>query len=463
MMKKKDKIKELAKRELARRDFWHFCLYMDYDFFRDREKILKPIAKDMQKLVEGELKILNVSLPPRTGKSYLATLLSVWFLGHNVDKSIMRNSVTEILYRKFSNDAKDIINGKSHDGRFKNIFDLEFKTEAVDGWTLAGAKQNISYFGAGVGGSIIGFGADGLSILDDSVKNEEEAMSENALDKKWNWYTSTMDSRQEQGVALLFIGTRWAKRDIVGRLKQKGVFDKDDAKSIVVPALKDGQSYCEDIHTTESLLNKKELLPEVIWEAEWQQQPIESKGLVFPKDELNYFNKDKFNESNIDGIISMNDLADEGNDFLSFGILATISDKHFLLDVVHTQDKEEITLPIVADKINTYKPSNNHIEANKGGKGYKRELERLTYKGCHFNLFNTSKNKHTKIIMQSGYIRQHFYFREDYKPGSDYDKFMKQLTTYNKLGKVKHDDAADMVAMLSEEIRETSKWNQWGW
>ncbi len=458
-MTKKEKLIEVAKRELARREFWHFCLYMDKEFFKEREIILKPIAYDMQRLIkpvppQSELDILNVSLPPRTGKSYLATLFSAWSFGHYPDKSIMRNSVTEKLYLKFSRDLIQIITGESHSNNYNNIFDLSLGSRALSGWEIQGSTQGISYFGGGVGGTIIGFGADLLSILDDSVKNDEEAMNENALDKKWGWYGSTMDSREEQGVKKLFIGTRWSKRDIVGRIEELGLFDSPTSKSIVVSALTGGKSYCEDIHSTKSLLQKKLLLSDIIWEAEWQQQPITAKGLVFPLSDLNRFNMDMI-EGNADFLLA--DLADEGNDYLAAGIFKIIDGNYYLIDVVFSQDREEVTQPQVAAMLDKWNIPTAYIESNFGGKGYKRALSRLNKTRTSIKLFRTVRNKHTKIIMQSGFIRENFYFKSHYKEGSDYDKFMRNLTSYNKQGKVKHDDAADMLAMASEKVRDTNK------
>ena len=213
--------------------FWHFCLYLDYKFFYSRRSVLEPIAEAMQNLVmpanpEDEIDALNVSICPRTGKSYIATSFASWCLGHFPHESIMRNSVTATLYEKFSGDLIDIMTGNSHDRRYLDVFKVSFQTNSVKGWKLYNAKQGVSYFGGGVGGSIIGFGASLLSILDDSVKNEEEALSEHMMGKKWGWYTSTMRSREEEnsGCKRLFIGTRWSTKDIVGMLQASGVFDK---------------------------------------------------------------------------------------------------------------------------------------------------------------------------------------------------------------------------------------------
>ncbi len=72
---------------MAYDSFWHFCLYMDYKFYYSRREVLEDISYKMQCLLfprvpEDELDILNVSLPPRTGKSYLCTLFCAWCLGH---------------------------------------------------------------------------------------------------------------------------------------------------------------------------------------------------------------------------------------------------------------------------------------------------------------------------------------------------------------------------------------------
>ena len=453
---KRDKIIELAKRELARRDFWEFCLYMDRDFFETRKTILKSIAQDMQRLVkpippQRELDVLNISLPPRTGKSYLTTLLCGWLLGHNPRKSIMRNSVTQTLYNKFSKDLLHIMIGESHGNRYSNIFQVEFNSQSVTGWELSNSKQGITYFGGGVGGTIIGFGADLLSILDDSVKNEQEALNESKLDSKWGWYTSTMDSREEQGVKKLFIGTRWAKKDIIGMLENYGIFDGDDAKSIVIPSLINGKSYCEAIHTTESLLKKKKITSDIIWESEWMQKPISAKGLVFPMAELKRFSLDNIEDRTADLMLA--DLADEGTDYLSAGVVKKVDDEFYVLDVVFDNQKEEVTQPLVAKAIDDWEVATCYLESNFGGKGYKSQLEQLTRTRPSIELFKTTKNKHTKIIMESGFIREHFHFRNDYEEGSDYDKFMNNLTSYNKQGKVNHDDGADMMAMISEQVR----------
>ena len=439
-------------------DFWKFCLYMDYEFFTKRADILKDIARDMQRLIrplppQTELYILNISLPPRTGKSYTCTLFCSWIFGHLPSESIMRNTVTNRLYKKFSKDAIRIMKGDSHKGRYRDIFpNISFDTENIeDGWTLSQSQQGISYFGAGIGGSIIGFGATLLSIVDDSVKGEEEALNENSLDKKWRWYGSEVDSREEKGCKKLFIGTRWSKKDIVGRLKNNGFFDGNLAKEINIPSLIDGKSYCDAIHSTKKLLEKKKLLDELIWLAEWQQNPVEAKGLVFPKEDLNWFNLKELN-GKPDGILLAGDIADEGDDSLCCPLGYVYGKNVYIIDVVFTRDPIEITQPLVAGFIDKYRPNKGKFESNNGGKGYAMKVKELIDSNTTIKWDPTTSNKHTRILMKSGYIKENFYFREDIEPGSEYDKYLIELVTYNRVGKVKHDDAPDGTTMLAEML-----------
>ena len=454
------RMKELLKKEelqSAKDNFWLYCVYMDEKFFVDRAEVLKDIAYAMQSLLYPtadykELDILNISLTPRTGKSYLCSLFVSWIFGKNREESIMRCTVTAKLYDKFSRDIKAIMMGESHKGRYKDVFpDIVFLTTPNEGWTLKDARQGVSYFGSGFEGTIIGFGATLLSIVDDSVADEEEALSENALDKKWGWYGSAMDSREEQGCKKLFIGTRWSKKDIVGRLEELGFFDDDRARSIVIPALDEkGKSFCEKVQTTKKLYQKKKILDPVIWEAEYMQHPIEAVGLLFPMDELNKFSMKELREA--DGIMGFTDTADQGTDYLCSVIGRRIGGFTYITNVYFTQEGVEITEPELARMIIDTKCQIMQVESNTSGKPFADNLRKiLKNAGCMcrviFKLSTT--NKETRILMNSGYIKEFFYFRNDYKMGSHYDKYMRQLTSYVKLAKDTKDDAVDGTTGLA--------------
>jgi len=287
------------------------------------------------------------------------------------------------------------------------------------------------------------------------------------MNRKWGWYSSAMKSRQEKGCKELFIGTRWSLLDIVGNLIDLGLFDTVRAHNITVPALIDGKSYCEAIESTEKFLEKKMVNSEAIWEAEYMQNPIHSTGLLFPKDDLNFFDIDDLRLDEANGKLMTGDTADEGADSMCAPIayqynivVDDIIEEHFyIVDVVFTTDAIEITQPLVAAMIDKYQPDKIRFESNNGGKGYSLAVNKLIKSRVKIKWKPTVKNKHTRIMMKSGIIKQYFYFRNDNKRSKEYIAFLLELMKYSKSGKNIHDDAADGLTMLAEL---TEKGN-WGW
>lgn len=450
----KELIKEELRKELARRDFYEFCRYMDSEFFTDSKWHLKVIADAFQEIYEGKIRKLAVSIAPRAGKSYITSLFCAWCLGKNPNGSIMRNSYASKLAEKFSKDIRDgfIVNPK-YQGIFPGV--RLGNNTAVDGWSLEGMTQP-SYFCAGVGGAITGFGCDMLAILDDPIKNIEDALSEVVIENTWNWYTSTHLSRLETGCPEIHIATRWSKKDPIGRLTDEySDTYVDDMRVIRIPALNDdGESFCEEIKTTEEYMEIKKVTDELIWEAEFMQNPLESKGLLFPAEELNRFSMKEIGSKTPDGILGFTDTADKGTDFLSSITGKKFGNYVYITDVVFTQDGVEITEPQVARMIIDTKMDIMKIEANNGGHGYARNVRDLIEgkSKCSISADVNTKNKETRILMNAGHIKKYFVFRDDFEPGSDYDKFFRQFTSYIKLGKNKHDDAADSVTGLAEMV-----------
>jgi terminase large subunit len=129
----------------------------------------------------GIIRRLAVSMPPRAGKSYISSLFIAWMLGHFPEESVMRNCCSDTLYNKLSYDTRDIVRSS----RFKEVFpDVKLRGDKqnVHGWSLEAARQ-VSYFGAGVGGTVIGFGASMLAMTDDLYKSLEDALSDTNNEK----------------------------------------------------------------------------------------------------------------------------------------------------------------------------------------------------------------------------------------------------------------------------------------
>ena len=159
-----------------------------------------------------------------------------------------------------------------------------------------------------------------------------------------------------------------------------------------------------------------------------------------------------------DSIIGYTDTADEGTDFLSSLVAPTFGENIYITDVVFTQDPVETTEASVAQMIIDTKCDDMTIESNAAGKSFARNIDSLIEgkSRCTITRILNTKNKETRILMKSGQIKKYIYFRSDYAAGSDYDKFMRYLTSYVKTGKNKHDDAADSVTGLAESAFKTT-------
>jgi len=458
-------MRELRKKEtqsLCQNNFYAFCMYMDSDFFTIGKPHLKMIADALQEVADGVLLKLAISMPPRAGKSYITSLFCAWILGKFPTGSIMRNSYAAKLAEKFSKDIRD---GILINNRFKDIFPGITVGGQIDNWSINGRAQT-SYFCAGVGGPILGFGCNKIAILDDPIKNIEEALSETVIENTWNWYTSTHLSRLESGCAEIHIATRWSRKDPIGRLTDEYSEEySKDFKVINIPAINDeGNSFCEEIKTTEEYKDIRKITDEFIWEAEYMQHPVESKGLLFPIEELNRFSMSELmtldKEGNkiikpADGIVGFTDTADKGSDFLSSPIGRKYGKYTYVTDILFTQDGVEITEPLVAQLIIDTGCEVMKIESNNGGSSFARNVRALIEDKSPCSVIDemTTQNKETRILMTAGYIKEYFYFREDYETGSDYDKFMRQFTSYMKMGKNKHDDGADSIEGLGSYMK----------
>lgn len=446
--------------ELCRRVFWEFCLHYDEEFFSKR-KFQEVIAEGFQKISDKEIKSLAISLPPRAGKSYITSLFCAWWIGNNPTLSVMRNSCTSRLFQKLSYDVRNIVKSD----KFKEVFPtvtLSSDKQNVDGWNVTTAKQ-VSYFGAGVGGTIIGFGAN-LAISDDLYKGIAEAMSQTVNDSTHTWKQSSHNSRMEKDCPEIYIGTRWTKNDIIGSAIEKGNVDL----VINVPALnEEGESFCEDVKSTAEYLKIKEDTDEMIWEAEYQQNPVELKGLLFPISSLRMYNPSEFNpQENAEYQFAYVDPADDGGDSLASPFASLIGDKIYIHDLIYSTDGTDATIPRIVNNIIKYKVNAAEIEGNGGwvmfGKDIRRKVTMPSpigegYGDCQIRVINSSTNKHTRIVESSAFILNRFVFRSDWENIPEYRKFIKNLTTYMRvqegMTKNKHDDAPDSCTGIALHFR----------
>ena len=442
-MTKKDAIKEILRRELAKREFWEFCLFYDREFFTKRP-FLKEIAQGFQKIEEKQINSLSVSMPPRAGKSFITTLFSAWVLGRNPTESIMRNTCTATLYLKFSYDVRNILKTD----QFKAIFPevgLSDDKANLQGWNTNQSKQ-VGYFGAGVGGTIIGFGATKLAITDDLYRGVEDALSDNTNEKILMWKEATHDSRLEKNCSKIDIGTRWSTNDVIGRNMDKERYDE----SIIVPALDENdESFCEDVMTTEQYHDIRSRINPDIWIAEYMQEPVDMKGRLFS--ELNKVSKEEFEQirEKVEGYIGYIDVADQGKDFTAMAIGGIVGNEVYIVDYLFTRDNTDITLPLCAEKLKKWDVKYCRVESNSMGAMFSRQLDKIV--NTRILQVHNTKNKITRIIMESAFILSQLNFVENNT--QEFYQFVQNIESFSKEGKNKNDDAPDCIAGLSIFIR----------
>ena len=440
-----------AKLELARRDFFDYCELMAPDFYKRSRQYLVQLANTLQEFVfNSPKKVLVISIPPRTGKSRTASLFAEWTFGKDPTKKIMTGSYNETLSTQFAKTVRNTIQTQKVEPFipvFSDVFpDVKIKQgdAAMNMWSLEG--QYSSYLATSPSGTATGFGCS-LMIIDDVIKNAQEANNQLTKQAHYDWFTNTMLSRLEEGGKIIIIMTRWASDDLAGRIINHF---KDDAEVISLKALQDdGTMLCDEVLSRDSYEEKKKLMSPDIFYANYQQEPIDLKGQLYTSfktyDTLPQFEK----------IQSYTDTADTGSDYLCSIIYGIYQKEAYILDVIYTNEPMEITEPLVAKHIFEYKVNQADIESNNGGRGFSRQISHYltnTYNTNHTVIrpFHQSKNKQARILSNATWVMEHIYFPQNWH--NKYPEFYKAITSYQREGKNLHDDAPDALTGVAEKV-----------
>ena len=446
----KELIKLEAKKELARRDFWYYCkLLGKKDFYNDRKEYLKDLCNQLQSFIDSNKKILVINMPPRFGKSYTATLFVQWLLGRNNKLKIMTGSYNETLSSTFAKQVRDMIATEQTQGVtvYRDIFPdtkIKYGEASMNKWALEGS-QVANYLATSPTGTATGFGAD-LIVIDDLIKNSEEAYNSNVLEKHIDWFTNTMLSRTEKGFKLIIIMTRWASNDLAGFI----LSNYDDVVHINYKAINDdGTPLDEETLSLEDFEFKTKNMAKEIVYANYQQEPIDIKGRLYNE----FKTYVELPKEKIVKISAYCDTADTGDDFLCNIIYSDCKDSAYILDVIYTKEAMEITEPLVAEAYKKFNVNVADIESNNGGRAFARNIERITRdKGNYKTIvkwFHQSGNKIARILSNSAWVNANIYMPIDWK--NKWSEFAKDIISYQKEGKNKHDDGPDALTGVAEK------------
>lgn len=472
--------------EKAKDNFWEYCLLMNPSFFKRHRTYQKKICDTMQALYEHRLinkktgkpyDILILNLPPGAGKSYTAALFATWCYGQNIKNAIITVSYNATLAETFAKSVRNMISDEEIKGDddyyVPNSFWSHLKIKRGDGamnkWSLEGS--NMSYLATGFDGSITGMRGN-IGIIDDPIKNAEEAVNESVKEKHWRFYKNTFASRMLDGAIQIIIQTRWATDDLAGMLSatfpERCYELKIQALETVAIKDEDGncikieKSWCEDLYSTADLLQKKKTLDRDIWDANYMQEPIDKKGGLYNGGFKTYA-PDMLDLSRFTRLISYTDTADTGADYLCSICCGVIDRYGYILDVYYTDDPMEVTEPETARRLGEYGIHEAIVESNNGGRGFARnvekQLKKLSIKKCNVTWFNQSKNKKTRILVNASNVMEQLIMPEDWQ--SRWADFAKAIVKYQRKGKNEHDDAPDALTGVVEVINGEVKGKQY--
>ena len=458
----------------APHDFDSFMTYIELDrkpekrFYAPRKHYLRPMVQGFQDVLDGKLRLLTISMPKRAGKSQTGINFVNMISGKFPDRSTLMEGTGDDLVKSFYNGCLEYLT-VPNEYLFYDVFpDARLVQTNADTKTvnLKSKSRFPTIMCRSIDARQVGLSeATNVLYLDDCVEGREEAKNRQRLDDKWEVISGDIMGRAIEGTPMVFTGTRYSLYDPIGRVQEHAQREGWAWRAIEIPALDlvtDESNYeyereGKKVFTTAYFREQRELLSAEQFESEFQQQPFEAKGLLFNKDELNYFfelPKDR----DPDTIIAVGDTAESGTDSTSMPVAKIYGSDVYIVDVVFDDSPAEVTKPECAKCLIDNRVASAVFESNNAGQYYARDVDQIIRERGYsvgIRTKRTISNKQTRIEFASDNIKKNFYFKHPstYKRGSQYWNFMKELTTYTRSGKVPHDDAPDSLSLLENEIR----------
>jgi predicted phage terminase large subunit-like protein len=349
------------------------------------------IARHLEAVERGEIKRLMITMPPRHGKSMLASeFFPAWYLGRNPDHYVITATYAQELADDFGRKVKNQI----EDAAFRTIFPgvglsgdskaaKRFHVEGTQGGIEHVTTQRGAFYAVGIGGPLTGRGAH-LLLIDDPVKNREEAESEVIRRKTRDWYTSTAYTRLMPGGRIVVIQTRWHEDDLSGWLQAE--HGHEDWTILDLPAINDnGEPLWPEQYPLEELERIKRALPPRDWSALYQQQPSPETGDYFKREWIHPVDHVPPRESM--SIYGASDYAvtSDGGDYTCHVVIGIASDgRMYLLDLWRERASSDVWVDSFCALVRKWKPigwaeETGQIKSGVGPFLIKRMLETGSY------------------------------------------------------------------------------------
>lgn len=372
--------------------FSRLIAYAAYQWpgYRDAEHH-RLIARHLEAVERGEIKRLMITMPPRHGKSMLASeFFPAWYMGRNPDHYVVTATYAQELADDFGRKVKNQIADASYQLVFPGVGLADdsksakrFHVEDQMGGYEHGLKQRGAFYAVGVGGPLTGRGAH-LLLIDDPVKNREDADSEVIRKKTKDWYTSTAYTRLMPGGCIVIIQTRWHEDDLSGWLlaehKHEGWVKLD------LPAINEvGEALWPEQYDIPALEKIRAAIGSRDWSALYQQRPNPEEGDYFRREWLRpYETRPPVETMKVYGASDYAVTSDGGDYTVHIVVGVDPNNQMWLLDLWRKQASSDVWVEAWCDMVRQWRPSqwgeeSGQINAGVGPFLVKRARERKTY------------------------------------------------------------------------------------
>ena len=438
-------------------------------FYLPRRHYLLRYVNAYQKILDGKLDFLSISIPKRCGKSQLGINFTCMLSGKKPNRATLMEGAGDALVNSFYKGCAEYLDMKG-EYHFYDIFpDTKLvQTDAdIKILNLNVRSRFPTIMCRSIDARQVGLSeATNLLYLDDTVEGREEAKNRQRLLDKWDIINGDVLGRAIEGTPIVSCGTRYSVIDPMAMLQEKmrKKLPPERMEIIETPALdpdtdESNFEYVREgvpVFTTAYFRAERDTLSAEQWESEFQQQPFEAKGTLFPKHQLMTYKE--LPDTLPDAVIAYCDTAESGEDSTSMPVGIIYGTEVYIDDVVFSDDTALITKPLCAKAIMENAVENVTFESNNAGNYYSNDVEKILKESqyiCGVRSARTISKKSTRIEFMSDIILKHFHFKHPslYAPNSMYARFMRELTTYVRTGKVPHDDAPDSLAGLATQLR----------
>lgn len=471
-------------------NFESFMFYMERKrhwtkrFYFPRRKTLKVVVKDLEDIENRIIKFYGLSMPSRVGKSTICIFFLAWVSLRRPNSHSAMGGHSGILAKGFYKELMNLFTTEEY--TFSELFyfwNPEYANKplvtdkSADEFTitLGNPDRFATVTCRGIDGTWTGavdVSKDGYLYVDDLVRDREHSLSPMRMENTYQEYLNKMVDRKNDGARELMVGTLWNVLDPLERMRKQ--YENDPQYRFRrIPALNenDESNFDYEINgfSTAYYRDMREKLDKAEWMAKFMQKPYIREGLLFPDNELRFFNG-SFNEeleNKERKIIALCDPAFGGADNLSMPVCADFGGKQkYIIDWVYKKGTQAVTVPLVVAAIKKHYITELHIEQNAGGKlitdSIKAEMKKQNVYFCRIIPYyaNTKLPKEEKIKGYSDRVKETFIFlmsrqylaindRPTYIRTQMYQDAMDEFTMYTSEGKNPHDDASDSITQLA--------------